>query len=113
MKSRKRSRKNLDARIKQLMGLALRVNRETKHSVFVEFSGHVDALMVSACVGGYKSEEYPDYSQCMAENRKRRLRQALRDSRKTQQPASGQEMTDTTLCMIALGCVIFWAMSGK
>ena len=63
MKSRKRSRKNLDARIMQIMGLALRVNRETKHSVFVEFSGHVDALMVSASVGGYKSEEYPDYSQ--------------------------------------------------
>lgn len=63
MKSRKRSRKNLDARIMQLMGLALRVNRETKHSVFVEFSGHVDALMVSACVGGYKSEEYLDYNQ--------------------------------------------------
>lgn len=63
MKSRKRSRKKLDARIMQIMGLALRVNRETKHSVFVEFSGHVDALMVSACVGGYKSEEYPDYSQ--------------------------------------------------
>ena len=63
MKSRKRFRKNLDARIMQIMGLALRVNRETKHSVFVEFSGHVDSLMVSACVGGYKSEEYPDYSQ--------------------------------------------------
>lgn len=61
MKSRKRSRKNLDARIKQLMGLALRVNRETKHSVFVEFAGHVDSLVVSAYAGGYKSEEYPDY----------------------------------------------------
>lgn len=58
---KKRTRKNLDGRIKQIMGLALRVNRETKHSVFVEFSGHVDALMVSVCVGGYKSEEYPDY----------------------------------------------------
>lgn len=61
MKSRKRSRKNLDGRIKQIMGLALRVNRETKHSVFVEFAGHVDSLVVSAYAGGYKSEEYPDY----------------------------------------------------
>ena len=43
---KKRTRKNLDGRIKQLMGLALRVNRETKHSVFLDFSGHVKQVSV-------------------------------------------------------------------
>lgn len=62
MKSRKRSRKNLDARIKQLMGLALRVNRETKHSVFLDFSGHVKQVSVQIHLGGWSSSSDPDYS---------------------------------------------------
>ncbi len=58
---KKRTRKNLDGRIKQIMGLALRVNRETPHSVFIEFSGHVDVLMVSICTGGWEQGTSPDY----------------------------------------------------
>ena len=40
----------------ELMELALKVNEETHHSVFLNFSGHVNYIEIKIQYGGYNSE---------------------------------------------------------
>lgn len=64
MKSKKNNRKNIDDLIVEIMRLALKVNRETKHSVFFEFHGHVNSVGVQIHYGGWKADKDSDYLQC-------------------------------------------------
>lgn len=54
-------KKNIDGRIRQIVSLALRVNRETKHHVFVEYSGHVNLIQVTVYEGGWVSGKNSTY----------------------------------------------------
>ena len=64
MKSKKNNRKNIDDLIVEIMRLALLVNRETKHTVFFEFHGHVNSIGVQIHYGGWKADKDSDYLQC-------------------------------------------------
>ena len=55
---------NIDDLIVEIMRLALKVNRETKHTVFVEFHGHVNSAGVRIHYGGWKADKDSDYLQC-------------------------------------------------
>lgn len=64
MKTRTHLRKNIDDLIVEIMRLALKVNRETKHTVFVEFHGHVNSVGVQIHYGGWKADKDSDYLKC-------------------------------------------------
>ncbi|WP_294480558.1 hypothetical protein [uncultured Victivallis sp.] len=64
MKSKKNNRKNIDDLIVEIMRLALKVNRETKHTVFVEFQGHVNSAGIRIYYSGWKADTDCDYLQC-------------------------------------------------
>ena len=64
MKSKKNNRKNIDDLIVEIMCLALKVNRETKHSVFFEFHGHVNSVGVQIHFNGRNADKDSDYLQC-------------------------------------------------
>ena len=64
MKSKKNNRKNIDDLIVEIMRLALLVNRETKHTVFVEFHGHVNSVGVQIHFNGWNADKDSDYLQC-------------------------------------------------
>ena len=53
--------KNIDVLIANIIGLSLRVNRETKHTVFFEFHGHVNSVTVQIHCGGWKADKDSDY----------------------------------------------------
>ena len=53
--------KNIDVLIANIIGLSLRVNRETKHTVFFEFHGHVNSVGVRIHYGGWKADKDSDY----------------------------------------------------
>lgn len=55
------SPKNIDDCIVRIMRLALQVNRETKHDVFVNFSGHVKLFTVEVFYGGWSMPYKPDF----------------------------------------------------
>lgn len=50
--------------IVKIMGLALKVNRETKHTVFFDFHGHVNSVVVQIYFNGWKSGKEKDYLRC-------------------------------------------------
>lgn len=54
-------KKNLNRRTAQLMELALRVNRETKHHVFVNYFGHVEKLEIDIYLDGWKTGRNADW----------------------------------------------------
>ena len=64
MKSKSHPSKNIDDLIVEIMRLALKVNRETKHIVFVEFHGHVNSARVQIHYGGWEADTDCDYLQC-------------------------------------------------
>lgn len=64
MKSKSHPSKNIDDLIVEIMRLALKVNRETKHTVFVEFHGHVNSVGVQIHYGGWEADKDSDYLQC-------------------------------------------------
>lgn len=53
--------KNIEACIVGIMRLALQVNRETEHDVFVNFSGHVKLFTVEVFYGGWSMPYKPDF----------------------------------------------------
>lgn len=55
---------NIDDLIVEIMRLSLQVNRETKHSVFFEFHGHVNSVGVQIHYGGWKADKDSDYLKC-------------------------------------------------
>lgn len=55
---------NIDETIVEIMRLALKVNRETKHSVFFEFHGHVNSVGVQIHFNGWKAGKDHDYLKC-------------------------------------------------
>lgn len=61
MKNRK-GKKSTENRVISIMALCFRVNRETPHSVFCDFSGHVNLLCVRIHLGGWTEGEDPDIS---------------------------------------------------
>lgn len=64
MKSESHPSKNIDDLIVEIMRLALKVNRETKHTVFVEFQGHVNSAGIRIYYSGWKADTDCDYLQC-------------------------------------------------
>lgn len=61
MKKRNR-KKNLEGRIAQLAALAYRVNRETRHSAFFRFSGHVNCVEAEIHKGGWETNRHADFT---------------------------------------------------
>ena len=57
------SPKNIDDCIVRIMRLALQVNRETGHDVFVNFSGHVKSLGITLYYGGWRKSCEPDFKE--------------------------------------------------
>lgn len=55
----KRSKKNLDGRIRQIVSLALRVNRETKHDIIVEV--RAESISVYGFIGEYNRNKDFDF----------------------------------------------------
>lgn len=53
--------KNIDDCIVRIMRLALQVNRETEHDVFVNFSGHVNLFLVDVYYDGWSMPYKPDF----------------------------------------------------
>ena len=64
MKSKSHPIKNIDDLIVEIMLLALLVNRETNHSVFFEFHGHVNSIGVQIHFNGWKADKDSDYLKC-------------------------------------------------
>ena len=64
MKSKSHPSKNIDDLIVEIMRLALKVNRETKHTVFFEFHGHVNSVGVRVLYGGWQAGKDSDYLKC-------------------------------------------------
>ena len=62
--SRKSNRNNIDELIVEIMRLAFKVNRETKHTVFFEFHGHVNSVGVRVLYGGWQAGKDSDYLKC-------------------------------------------------
>ena len=56
--------KNIDVLIAKIISLSFRVNRETKHTVFFEFQGHVNSVGVRIHYGGWIADKDSDYLQC-------------------------------------------------
>lgn len=52
--------KNIDDCIVRITRLALQVNRETGHDVFIDFSGHVKSFTVEVFCGGWHKSNAPD-----------------------------------------------------
>lgn len=57
----KKSSQKIDDCIVRIMRLALQVNRETKHDVFVNFSGHVNLFTVEVFYDGWSMPYKPDF----------------------------------------------------
>ena len=57
----KKSSQKIETCIAEIMRLALRVNRETKHDVFVNFSGHVNLFLVDVYYDGWSMPYKPDF----------------------------------------------------
>lgn len=55
------SPKKIDDCIVRIMRLALQVNRETEHDVFVNFSGHVNLFLVDVYYDGWSMPYKPDF----------------------------------------------------
>lgn len=55
------SPKKIDDCIVGIMRLALQVNRETGHDVFIDFSGHVKSFTVEVFYGGWSMPYKPDF----------------------------------------------------
>lgn len=55
------SPKKIDDCIVRIMRLALQVNRETEHDVFVNFSGHVNLFLVDVYYDGWSMPCKPDF----------------------------------------------------
>lgn len=57
------SPKKIDDCIVRIMRLALQVNRETEHDVFVNFYGHVKSFEISVCYGGWQPPYVDDFKE--------------------------------------------------
>ena len=62
---RMEKQKNIDVLIAKIISLSLRVNRETKSTVFLEFSGHVNAFGIQIYYRGWKPRSNPDFRECL------------------------------------------------
>ena len=54
---------NIEFCITGIVSLALQVNCETDHDVFIEFSGHVNVFSINVFYGGWNAYDKPDF-QC-------------------------------------------------
>ena len=46
--------------LEKIMLKAYKINKETKHTIFIRYSGHIDGLNVEIYINGWKERKKPD-----------------------------------------------------
>jgi len=77
MKSNEQNKKTREYLVK-IMGLVYDVHTQTKHHVFVEFSGHVDNVQVRYYLNGWDKNKEFDYNQDLYLDNEEGLRKIIK-----------------------------------